>query len=310
MKKALVVGASGGMGYALVQELVSKGVKVVAFARGETKLKNLFQKTAGVTIYPGDALKLSDVMNASKDVDVIFHAVSFPYPEWSRTHIPCMDNLIHVGEVKQLKIVLADNIYAYGKQKNRVSETAVKMPHTKKGLIRLEMERRLKNSKVHHLIVHLPDLYGPNANNTLLYETLKNVVENKKTNYIGDPCLQREFIYTKDAAKAVVNLSLQEDTYDQNWNIPAAHPISGEEVVKIIREITGYQKSIRIVKKNMIRFMSIFSPFMKEMIEMMYLTEEPVILSGEKYEQKFTSVPQTPYKIGLEETLSWIENKA
>jgi hypothetical protein len=38
-------------------------------------------------------------------------------------------------------------------------------------------------SEVKTLIVYMPDLYGPNANNTILHETLKNVVQNKKANF-------------------------------------------------------------------------------------------------------------------------------
>jgi len=41
MKRALVLGASGGMGYSIVNELISRGVEVTAFARSEKKLKHL-----------------------------------------------------------------------------------------------------------------------------------------------------------------------------------------------------------------------------------------------------------------------------
>ena len=46
MKKALVLGASGGMGYSLVKELSSRGIKVVAFARTKEKLERLFRDDA------------------------------------------------------------------------------------------------------------------------------------------------------------------------------------------------------------------------------------------------------------------------
>ncbi|WP_029326605.1 SDR family NAD(P)-dependent oxidoreductase [Bacillus sp. m3-13] len=55
MKKAMVIGASGGMGYALVMELVSRGVEVVAFARGKERLEELFGREENVTILAGDA---------------------------------------------------------------------------------------------------------------------------------------------------------------------------------------------------------------------------------------------------------------
>src|SRR4051794_37682576 len=106
MKKALVLGASGGMGYALVRELVSRGVDVVAFARGEERLKELFEKEPNVLIYPGNVLVEGEVAQAAQGVDVIFHAVNFPYPVWNDTHPLCLDILIRVAEEQQAKIAL------------------------------------------------------------------------------------------------------------------------------------------------------------------------------------------------------------
>lgn len=310
MKKALVLGASGGMGYALVRELVFRGVEVVAFARGEEKLKALFEQESKVKIYAGDALVEEEVSQAAQGVDVIFHAVNFPYPVWNVTHLSCMDILIRVAGAQQAKIALVDNIYAYGAQhREKVSEDVRKEPHTKKGKIRLAMEGKLKDSNIPSLIVHFPDFYGPYAENTMLYETLKNVVRNKSANFVGGVQIAREYLYTFDGAKAMVELALRENTYNQNWNIPAVYPITGEEVIKMIREETGYQKTIRTVSKTMIRFLGMFQPFMKEMVEMMYLTETPVILSGKKYETKIGPLPAIPYQEGIKATLKWMMEK-
>lgn len=155
----------------------------------------------------------------------------------------------------------------------------------------------------------MPDLYGPNAENTILHETLKSVVLNKSANFVGDIKVAREFIFTLDGAKAMVELALREDTYNQNWNIPSAHPITGDEIIEILRKEVGYKKSIRTVSKTMIQFIGLFQPFMREMVEMMYLTEDPVILCGEKYEAKIGPIPQTPYKKGIKETLNWMNEK-
>ncbi|KAB2328675.1 SDR family NAD(P)-dependent oxidoreductase [Cytobacillus depressus] len=310
MKKALVLGATGGIGYALVRELVERGVEVVAFSRGKEKLHALYQNESKVFIFSGDALVEKDVIEAADGVDVIFHAVSFPYEEWKDKHPLCIETIIRAAEKQQTKIALVDNIYAYGRQsKIEVIEDTKKEPHTKKGKIRLTIENRLKRSNVPCLIVHMPDLYGPNAENTLLHETLKNVVLNKSANFVGDTKVAREFIFTLDGAKAMVELASREDTYNQNWNIPSSHPITGEEIIEILRKEVGYKKSIRTVSKAMIRFIGLFQPFMREMVEMMYLTEDPVILSGKKYEEKIGPIPQTPYKNGIKETLLWMNEK-
>jgi nucleoside-diphosphate-sugar epimerase len=310
LKKVLVVGASGGMGYALVCELVSRGVEVIAFSRGKEKLDSLYKDQSNVTIFPGDVLNKSELMQAAEGVDVIFHAVSFPYPEWDKKHLQCIDIMLEVAKKQQAKIAFVDNIYAYGSQSTQiVTEKTKKEPHTKKGRIRLAMEIRLMESEVPTLIVHMPDLYGPNAESTILFETLKKVVQNKNAYFVGNTIVAREYLYTADGAKAMAELALRHDTYNQNWNIPSTKPITGEELITLIREVTGYKKTVKIVSKNMIRFFGFFSPFMKEMVEMMYLTENPVILSGEKYEKVINSLPRTPYSQGIQETISWMKIK-
>lgn len=310
MEKALVLGASGGIGYALVRELNNRGVDVVAFARGKEKLHDLYQHESRVTIFSGDALVEKEVLEAANGVDVIFHAVSFPYQDWDKKHPLCMEILVRVAKIQQAKIALVDNIYAYGRQsKAEVNEDAKKEPHTKKGKIRLAMEQTLKRNNVPYLIVHLPDLYGPNAESTLLHETLKNVIQNKAANFVGDLKVAREFIYTFDGAQAVVELASRKDTYNQCWNIPSAHPITGEEIIEILRKELGYKKSIRIVSKKMIFFLGMFQPFMREMVEMMYLTEDPVILSGKKYEAKIGNLPRTTYREGIKKTINWMNKE-
>lgn len=56
MKKVLVLGACGGMGYALVCEFVSRDIQVIAFSRGKEKLASLVQHKENVTIIAGDVL--------------------------------------------------------------------------------------------------------------------------------------------------------------------------------------------------------------------------------------------------------------
>jgi putative NADH-flavin reductase len=82
LKTALVVGASGGMGYALVNELGSRNIHVKAFARNKEKLVALFQHHKNVEIISGNAFNEQEMMKASNGVDVIFHAISFPYQDW------------------------------------------------------------------------------------------------------------------------------------------------------------------------------------------------------------------------------------
>ena len=304
MKKALVLGATGGMGYSIVNELSNRGIKVIAFARTKEKLTQMFGADPNVSIKVGDVFNQKQLDHVVCNVEVIFQAINLPYGEWESKLIPLNERIITTARKFSAKIALVDNIYSYGKSNGfKVLESTPKNPNTKKGNIRLKMEKLYKHSKVPYLIAHFPDFYGPYAENTQLNYMIRQVVANKKARFIGNQDVLREHIYTPDGAKAIVDLALREDAYGQCWNIPAYDVISGKEIVKLVREITGYKKQVGTVTKNMLRLVGLFNTQMREFVELQYLNETPVVLDGAKFAELIAPVPKTPYKEGLKNTI-------
>lgn len=306
MKKALILGASGGMGFALTEEHINRGYEVIAFARTKQKLDQLFNHEK-IKIVSGDALNQAELLHAATDVDIIFHSVNVPYQHWSKQLLPMMDNVLAVAKQTGARVAIVDNIYAYGSNPGQlVTEKTNKQPHTKKGKIRLQLETLANNYQkdgVASLFAHFPDFYGPNANNTMLGVTIDSALKGKRPMFVGRLDVKREYIYTRDGAKALVHLAENEACYGQHWNVPATSAISGHELLSILQTLTGNNKKPFVVTPLIIRLMGLFNPFMREMNEMMYLTEEPVVLSGEKYESVIGEVPKTPYDKGLGEVI-------
>lgn len=310
MERVLVLGASGGMGYSIVRELLDRGIQVKAFARTKEKLEKLYGKDQNVTIITGDIFQVEDLKRAADDVDVIFQSANIPYPEWEEKLELFMRNILIAARENGAKLAVVDNIYAYGRSGGKmVTEEFPKNPHTKKGRIRLNVENVIKQSSVDALIAHFPDFYGPNAESTLLHYTIDNIVKGKRAGFVGNQEIKREFIFTPDGAKAIVNLALDERSYGQNWNIPAYGTVNGKELIEMIREITGYNKGVSTISKNMIRFLGLFNPMMREAVEMFYLNEEPVVLDGSKYEKVFGEIPRTSYQEGLRQTIEYMKKE-
>jgi nucleoside-diphosphate-sugar epimerase len=309
MKRVLVIGASGGMGYAIVKELVSRETfQIVAFARTQSKLEKLFGNDSNVIVHPGDVFNVEELRAAAHGAEIIFHALSVPYHEWEARQPVLLNNILSVAKEVDAKLVVVDNIYAYGRADGeKVREDFPKRPHTKKGKIRLQLENMVRQSGVQFLIAHFPDFYGPYAENTLLHETFKRVVQNKKTMFVGNPEIPREFIYTPDGAKALVELSLRNHTYGQNWNVPGAGLITGNEILQILRR-WGYSKGMSSVNRFMVRMAGLFNKDMREYVEMFYLNEHPVVLSGEKLEKELGQIPRTPYETGIIKTLEALQS--
>jgi len=127
---------------------------------------------------------------------------------------------------------------------------------------------------------------------------------------VGSQQIPREFIYLPDAAQAVVHAAGFAEAYNQQWNIPGAGAITGEEVIRYANEAAGSSRKAGTVNKLMLRFVGLFQPQLREAVEMFYLNEDPLILSGRKYEQQFGKVPATPYKQAIQDTVVALKNNA
>jgi len=311
MKKVMVIGASGGMGYALVMELVRRGMEVVAFARGKERLEALFGKEEKVTILAGDAWEKKQVSEGANGVDVIFHALNLPYEEWKMKLLPIIKNIIEAAEENGAKLAVVDNIYAYGKSGGvPLKEDMDKKPHTKKGKLRKEMGEMIQMASVPSLICHFPDFYGPNATNTYIHFTLEQLLKNRKGGFVGPRDIEREFIFTKDGARVMVELALREDAYGQSWNIPAVSTITGRDFEEVIREQLGNDKQLYYITKPMFALYALVAgKGMREAVEMQYINAEPTILSGEKLTRFLGEWNSTPYENGIEETIGYMKNQ-
>lgn len=132
MKKALVLGASGSMGYAIVNELCGRGIHVVAFARNKERLGALFSGNKHVEVVAGDVFVKEDIMNAAKDVDIIFHVVNIPYSDWEKQQEKLLINILEVSKHYGIKLGIVDNIYAYGRQGEGLVKEEAKKDHTQR----------------------------------------------------------------------------------------------------------------------------------------------------------------------------------
>ncbi|SDF51008.1 Nucleoside-diphosphate-sugar epimerase [Fontibacillus panacisegetis] len=319
MKKAIVLGATGGTGAAITEELCKRGIETIAFGRSREKLMNLALRIgspAHLTLSTGDAFKAEDIIAAAKDADVLFHCANVPYHEMVSKLLPLGEAVMEAAEHLNLKVIVIDGIYPYGRsQMNKATEDHPKQPHTRKGKIRLKYEQMLFSDKwdsVQKMIVRLPDYYGPTANQaSYLGTTMEAIAAGKTATFIGNMHIPREYIYLPDAAKMIVELADRDHAYGQNWHIPGSGIISGKEIVRIAQQAaSGASKPVLPMGRLSLSLIGLFVPVMKEVVEMLYLTEEPFVLSGEKYERLIGPIPATSFQDGISDTIHALQVRA
>lgn len=317
MTKAMVIGATGGTGAAITEELVRRGVDTIAFGRSRQKLEQFAARLGNpghLKLVVGDAMRPDDIASQAGGADVWFHCANVPYHEMASKLIPLGVSVMEAAERMAVRVVAIDGIYPYGRrQANPVTEEHPKQPHTRKGKVRLEYERMLFSKRWNRakvLIARLPDYYGPTANEaSYLGSTLEAIAAGKMAFHIGNMHTPREFIYLPDAAAMIVELAGKAFAYEQNWNIPGAGSIAGREIVKIAQSASGSVKPVIPLKKLGLSLLGIGLPVMKEVVEMLYLTEEPLTLSRDKYERLIGPVIATPFQEGITSTIKALQRK-
>ena len=105
-ENCLVLGATGGIGRAIVDQLSKKGIKVSVLSRNRTKAEKYFKEFSNVKIIEGDASNSDDVENASKECTALFYCVNTPYDQWSKTVIPLLKVSIDACTKNNVKLIL------------------------------------------------------------------------------------------------------------------------------------------------------------------------------------------------------------
>ena len=170
---ALILGVNGGVGSQVSRMLQQRGWRVRAMTRQGTSTG----ATDGVERVTGDAMNRQDVMDAAKGVSLIVHAVNPPgYRNWESQVLPMLDNTIAAAEVCGARIVFPGSVYNFGPDAfPLLTEDCPQKPFTRKGALRVEMERRLKMASMRGvpvLIVRAGDFFGPDARNNWFSQML------------------------------------------------------------------------------------------------------------------------------------------
>jgi nucleoside-diphosphate-sugar epimerase len=217
-RNVLVLGATRGIGGEVARQLRDAGWQVRALKRGATAS---VEHKDGMTWVGGDALNRQDVLDAAVGCSVIVHAATRPATAGGLSlSCRCSTTRSPRRSLKKATIVLPGTIYNYGPDAFPVlAETSSQHPLTRKGAIRVELERRLLEASrqgARVLIVRAGDFFGPKVGNSWFSQGLVKPGRPVKTvSYPGDRGVGHQWSYLPDVARSMVELLAQRETLQQ-----------------------------------------------------------------------------------------------
>jgi nucleoside-diphosphate-sugar epimerase len=315
--RALVLGATGGIGGEAMRQLRDAGWDVRALIRGAS---SAIEEREGITWLRGDAMSRQSVIDAARGCAVIVHAVNPPgYRRWGELVLPMLDNTIAAAIKESATIVLPGTIYNYGPDAfPLLKEDSPQRPTTRKGAIRVEMEERLAKASVNGarvLIVRAGDFFGPKAGNNWFSQGLVKAGRPVRTiSRPGSSGIGHQWSYLPDVARTMVELLARRDELDAfaRFHMVGHWDADGTQMIESIRRVTARRSGAKArVSAFPWWLFTLASPFVttfRELREMRYLWETPVRMDNARLVEMLGCEPHTPLDEAVEATLESMGN--
>ncbi|MCA7968320.1 NAD(P)H-binding protein [Burkholderia sp. AU39826] len=310
-RQALVLGASGGIGGEVARQLRDAGWQVRALKRG---LDAEGVERDGIAWVRGDALDCDAVVRAARGCSVIVHAVNPPgYRNWATQVLPMIDNTIAAARAAQATVVLPGTVYNFGADAFPVlREDAPQHPATRKGAIRVELERRLQDASAHGvrtIVVRAGDFFGPQLGNSWFSQGL--VKPGRPVAAISVPSrgVGHQWAYVPDVARTMVELIERRETLEPfaRFHLDGHWDEDGMQMARAVQRVAqrhGMRPALRDFPWWLVWVAAPFVTTLRELLEMRYLWREPIRMDNARVTAVLGREPVTPLDTAVEATLA------
>ena len=301
---ALILGANGRFGRAATQAFATAGWQVRAATR-----KGNSQPRAGVSPVAFDVMDRDAVVAAAQGADIIVHAVHPLYPDWAEMMPVHTENIIAAARASGSTVMTVGNVYTFGEHAPELySESLTPAPTTRKGHIRLAMERSFEAAAaqdVRSVILRSGDFIEREKTGNWFDTYMTNRLHKDVFTYPGPRDVVHAWSYLPDMARAMVALAEKRDT------LPAfssfgyeGYSLTGDEIHEAVEHTLGRPLKAASFPWPLMRVLALFSPLVREVLEMRYLWEVPHRVDGAPLAAVLPDFTPTPLDEALRHVLS------
>jgi len=313
-KKVLVTGADGFIGSHLVERLLKEGAQIRAFV-----YYNAFNHWGWLDTFPEDRLKEIDdftgdirdpngVLEAVKDMDVVFHlaaliGIPFSYhspDSYVDTNIKGTLNVLQAARKEKVKRVLVTStseIYGTA-QYVPIDEGHPVNPQSPYAATKAAADSLAlsfyRSFDLPVAIVRPFNTYGPRQSARAIIPTIiTQIASGKKSIQLGNLKATRDFTYVTDTVNGFIRLAEAKGVDGGIYNIGNGCEISVKDLVKTIAEVLGKDVNV-VTDRRRVR------PDKSEV--------ERLLSNVTKVEKVCGWKPKVALREGLKETCLWFKD--
>jgi UDP-glucose 4-epimerase len=242
--KILVTGGSGFIGSHVIDKLNEHEVRVF------DKQKPLRED---VEWFKGDLLNEKDVLEACKDIEIIYHLAAIADVNVALSHFETCFMVNELGTMNFLKgaqaeeverLILASTTWVYGNSYEKVDEnTPIPLPDHIYTKTKVGQEQLVYAWHKHYglpfTILRFDIPYGPRMRSNMAISIFaRKAMRREPITIFGDGCQGRCFIYVEDLAEGNVS-ALREEGKNGIFNLAGTEFITMNQIVQVLEKIFG-----------------------------------------------------------------------
>ena len=304
-----VVFGTGQIGRAVVSQLTSQGRQVLAVNRsGRGDLP-------GAEVRGADAGDPSATSELCAGADVVYFCLNAQhYDRWSEEFPPLQRGVLAGAERAGARLVVLDNLYAYGPTNGRplVESTAVN-PTSAKAATRAAMTAELlaahRAGRVEVAIGRASDYFGPGTTRSALGESVFGpALRGGRAQVMGDPDTLHSYSYAPDVAAGLVTLGASPEACGRVWHLPVAEVCSTRRLVEQVYALTGHRPRLMAAGPLALRLLGTVMPELREYRHTLYQFTDPWVVDDSAFRTAF-GVTATPLAEALATTVDWYRGR-
>lgn len=297
-----ILGAAGAIGHSVAEAYHAAGQRVRLVGRRPEALADL--KKPDDTVVGADLATEQGCRLALKGVSTAVYSLGLPYLASAfSAYPPMMQCCVAAARAEGVRrLLLITNVYPYGRpQTATVTEEHPRVPCSRKGELRKQQEDILLSANgdgLETISLRLPDFYGPRVASSLMDMVVKAAVAGKTGTLLGPADTLHEFVFTPDVGPVVRALLEYPQPLSGAFNFAGAGVITQTELAELIYHAAGRAPKFRVMAPWLQDVVGLFMPVLRELKEMRYLHETPILLDDTKLLALLPEARKTPYEEG------------
>jgi nucleoside-diphosphate-sugar epimerase len=146
------------------------------------------------------------------------------------------------------------------------------------------------------------DFVGVAANSAPNMLVITPAIQGKPASWLGTLDAPHTLSYLPDVARGLITLGEREEALGEVWHLPADAPLTGRQFIELVFAELHRPPRMRVISRPMMLLAGLFSPMIRESLEVFYQFERPFVMDSSKFTRTFGH-RATPHRDAIRETL-------